>query len=980
MYKSLLLCGGLLLFTLSCATGPSSEYRDAAAQIQQLTPEQIKSGYSSPALAELEKRVMAAAAADPQYVELQKQTAAARKQLADQGEKLLAGQPEKLAQYKEAMQLNAQCDNQFSFFRQISGNKLQRDYIQKIKQAGTNSLFSNPLYKQLFFKYFLSYDELSNYKAYLEKASPVPALAEVRHLQQLYTNTIFKNQLTALLAGAKPAAVTGSPEFVLAMTALDVIRKSSAQPNLKTLELQLTAEHLLKSKAFDAVAEQDPVRWQLERQQLNFKQFRSKQLLEILKTNPNPEQALRQSQNDPVLKKKIQENRDLLTAREKRLQELVDQSPTPEAQEYRQFLAAEKTLPPPPNSSCCRPAKPLNWNNVLVKTASFQNDFRRQARALFEPKFQKEIPSLSTNALDLPWAERPDPQTLREMLSRPEIANSVYFAFFLRSRLARVADDQPNRTAFLQLADKLLYHAQPLTHSEAMVVVRYLPSIGIGESHEKVAKLTAPAATASNLDPWLREVLQGIHAVEKSWQARGHGWASQVTQDGWNVFGAEQDKAREHYRKAMVLGPTSPLPYVAMLGLETASGNCNDKNAVLNYFRQATEQQADYASAYLALLNSFRPRWGGEPAMSYALAMRCFDSPWPDSKVPQAGVWAVVSGASEDSEYRWQRGIRNTPTLKEKMAATLQRRYRSAATPDAQDDAMVQQISLAAAVGDYVGAKKLFDQMTPASFAAAQKRLDAEVRDGLNTKLNYFSWLDYPSMLRVFTGPEGRELKKLEDRFIAGETDSAVKDLAAMIRSGKFQGADKDFLIDLYGRWRLNVDCTYYRAMFPVWRMIAWWKNAKLGSTDIIFDQIELGLSPGTVGFNRYTPLMCVLELPGPKEKVARVVELSGPYVNQPDRQGWTSLHYAVKFRDADIVRMIVIKGANLNAGDKDNTTALMITALDGMPDKMKILLDAGADPAIKQTDGQTALSMAEKNHHPECAAILKKALAAGKK
>lgn len=127
------------------------------------------------------------------------------------------------------------------------------------------------------------------------------------------------------------------------------------------------------------------------------------------------------------------------------------------------------------------------------------------------------------------------------------------------------------------------------------------------------------------------------------------------------------------------------------------------------------------------------------------------------------------------------------------------------------------------------------------------------------------------------------------------------------------------------------------------------------------------------------SPLMSAIER-GDAE-MARV--LAGA-ANLGDQPGWTLLHVAVKYREAELTRMLVDSGADLSARDASGNTALHVwfdrphvagvvdTALgtgaysihEGNLRNLRMLVDAGASIEGKNDSGTTPLMLARAHRH----------------
>jgi hypothetical protein len=103
-----------------------------------------------------------------------------------------------------------------------------------------------------------------------------------------------------------------------------------------------------------------------------------------------------------------------------------------------------------------------------------------------------------------------------------------------------------------------------------------------------------------------------------AWQARGHGWARDVGEDGWRQFGERMTEARRILIAAERLNPDCPMYYSTRLRIAFVDGSSPAERDGL--FDQCIRAFPTYPKFYLVKANFLLPRWFGAPGEWEAFA------------------------------------------------------------------------------------------------------------------------------------------------------------------------------------------------------------------------------------------------------------------------------------------------------------------------------------------------------------------------
>jgi hypothetical protein len=126
---------------------------------------------------------------------------------------------------------------------------------------------------------------------------------------------------------------------------------------------------------------------------------------------------------------------------------------------------------------------------------------------------------------------------------------------------------------------------------------------------------------------------RGETLVEWAWKARGGGWASDVTSEGWKLFNERLHRAEREYERALA---ANPLGWLAHGGLiDTARGLGKPYDYVRMHRRQAAELCPDSWYAYQKEFEYLRKRWHGSAEQLLALARECLETRRWHAQIPQ---------------------------------------------------------------------------------------------------------------------------------------------------------------------------------------------------------------------------------------------------------------------------------------------------------------------------------------------------------
>ena len=108
---------------------------------------------------------------------------------------------------------------------------------------------------------------------------------------------------------------------------------------------------------------------------------------------------------------------------------------------------------------------------------------------------------------------------------------------------------------------------------------------------------------------------------------------------------------------------------------------------------------------------------------------------------------------------------------------------------------------------------------------------------------------------------------------------------------------------------------------------------------------------------------LMMLALKGKLDLIKHMVDDLGA---EPDKEGWTPLHYAATSGHLDVVEYLISKEVDVDALNPSNSTPLMLASRYGHIKVVKFLLDHDANLALHNTQNYTAIDFAYLNNQKE--------------
>jgi ankyrin repeat protein len=455
-----------------------------------------------------------------------------------------------------------------------------------------------------------------------------------------------------------------------------------------------------------------------------------------------------------------------------------------------------------------------------------------------------------------------------------------------------------------------------------------------------------------HINEWYYNMLLGLLEIDLAWQARGTGFAKDVSPDGWKGFAEHMGNANGILRATWQDNPKRPEAATAMIQV-AMGGHAESGETVNTWFNRAVQAQMDYPEAYTQMLFSLRPRWSGSHQKMLAFGESCLATNRFDTDVPLLYLYALRAIGSEQSNNRWRLPFRH-----EKVRANLQRLFSNLIQEPGRkaevDRILTQQALTTAWSGDYATARQLL-----------RKAGDGVcLRDGFwgkglswNTRQRQVLDAEY----QLFTGTQSELLVRAEKLEMADKPDEA----SLLYEQAMHQCDDlqkRDYLRDRIAALRLGKTSEEI-GIDPLFTAV--YENA----IELVTFLLDNGIEIDRENMDHWTPLYVACR--EGHTHLALILISRGAELNHKVAGNFTPLHAAITKGKTDIAHLLIERGADINASDTGSYTPLTTAIYFRHPELAKFLIERGADIEIKSYGDWAPLHQALNHDQPDIAMLL---------
>lgn len=108
-----------------------------------------------------------------------------------------------------------------------------------------------------------------------------------------------------------------------------------------------------------------------------------------------------------------------------------------------------------------------------------------------------------------------------------------------------------------------------------------------------------------------------------AWDARGSGWATEVSEGGWKSMAEYLEQAEKLAEEAWRLDPSHPYPAIVMMGVELGQGRGRER--METWFNRAIQADPNCLEAYDEKMYYLDPRWHGSVEDMVSFGRECLE-------------------------------------------------------------------------------------------------------------------------------------------------------------------------------------------------------------------------------------------------------------------------------------------------------------------------------------------------------------------
>jgi ankyrin repeat protein len=535
------------------------------------------------------------------------------------------------------------------------------------------------------------------------------------------------------------------------------------------------------------------------------------------------------------------------------------------------------------------------------------------------------------------------------------LVQDYYFHSFLADARKRYGnrDGRKTNTHARQAVDRLkeAIAAGEFQRNQSSIALRLLLGMEIetlpGDRWETVS---GRIEKEERVDPWLILMVQGMKEHETGWEARGCGFADEVTPEGWQKFGDHLVVAREKFTKAWEMRPEWPEAANMMVQVATA-GYMGAGETTRLWFDRAVDAQFDYYPAYASYIRSLRPRWNGSHDAMLEFGEECLKSGRFDTIVPTMYLKAISDIADEAPIDSWRVHFRRRD-VEENLDLMCQSLLRSSSWNTQERFALrTLQALVTGWCGHYDKAKELLGSIEE----------DVDICHPFYGRiLSYDFGYDlemFRAELRAFTGPQKELLMEAERFHLEDQDPEKSLELFKQARDESNDSGVRNYLLDRMAMIMLD-SCRNGDTTYPI--ISAAWD----GRTDVVAFLLDNGEDVNRRNVPGCTPLLAALH--EQRFELARMLIERGADLSGVSNVDWTPLRYAMFFKQLDLIDFIIQKGGDPNIPAGGDWRPLHIAVYEKDVPMARLFLEKGADPNALPYDKWAPIFTAIKNNDLE--------------